>query len=403
MNKNINIKDYNYSLPEHKIAKYPLSQRDKSKLLIYNKSGIKLAEFKDLINILPDNNLLIFNDTKVINARFYFFKETGAKIEIFCLEPSEPQDYALSLSSIGNCKWKCLVGNSKKWKNDILVKKLKINNKEFAFSAKKLDDYKDSYFIEFSWDNTEISFSQILEEYGNVPIPPYLNRNSEEIDKTRYQTVYGVNQGSVAAPTAGLHFTDELIEKLKSRNFKFENLTLHVGAGTFQPVKTDNLQNHPMHIEHFSISKNTIKSVTDNLNNITVVGTTTVRSIESIYCVGRQIMNNINIGNNFFVSQWEAYDYEDNVKTEIVLQTIIDRMTKNNQDYINCSTQIMIVPGYKFRICDRLITNSHQPKSTLLLLVAAFIGNDWRKVYDFALENDFRFLSYGDSMLLNNE
>ena len=403
MNKNINIKDYNYSLPEHKIAKYPLSQRDKSKLLIYNKSGIKLAEFKDLINILPDNNLLIFNDTKVINARFYFFKETGAKIEIFCLEPSEPQDYALSLSSTGNCKWKCLVGNSKKWKNDILVKKLKINNKEFAFSAKKLDDYKDSYFIEFSWDNTEISFSQILEEYGNVPIPPYLNRNSEEIDKTRYQTVYGVNQGSVAAPTAGLHFTDELIEKLKSRNFKFENLTLHVGAGTFQPVKTDNLQNHPMHIEHFSISKNTIKSVTDNLNNITVVGTTTVRSIESIYCVGRQIMNNINIGNNFFVSQWEAYDYEDNVKTEIVLQTIIDRMTKNNQDYINCSTQIMIVPGYKFRICDRLITNSHQPKSTLLLLVAAFIGNDWRKVYDFALENDFRFLSYGDSMLLNNE
>lgn len=399
--QNINIKDFDYNLSDDKIAKYPLQQRDASKLLVFNNSKISTDRFYNISEYIPNDSLILFNNTKVINARLNFKKETGSKIEIFCLEPIKPSDYYLSFNSVENCTWKCLIGNNKKWKEGKLKSKLVIKNYEFTISVSKINNLGDSFEILFEWDNDKICFSDILEAMGNIPIPPYLNRNSEEIDKSRYQTIYSKFEGSVAAPTAGLHFTESLLDKLKANNIIIEDITLHVGAGTFHPVKTDEVYKHEMHTEYFKINKSCIENIIKKYGNITVVGTTTVRTIESTFQVALQVFNNPNISSNdFVVSQFEAYEYDiKSINILAILENLVNWMKKNNYDYLNCATQIMILPGYSFKIVNRLITNFHQPKSTLLLLLAAFIGNEWKKVYSYALDNDFRFLSYGDSSI----
>jgi S-adenosylmethionine:tRNA ribosyltransferase-isomerase len=398
--KHININEFNYELPDEKIAKYPLEQRDLSKLLVFKDKQISEDKFFKLHNYIPENTLLVFNDTKVINARLFFQKETGARIEIFCLEPLNPVDYSQALSTTHNCTWKCLIGNSKKWKNGKLFNEIEINQEKVIVSISKIHEFGDSFEILFAWNNDNISFSQILEAVGNIPIPPYLNRNSEDIDKSRYQTIYSLNQGSVAAPTAGLHFTNAVFENLRQKKIKVDQVTLHVGAGTFHPVKANSIFDHEMHTEHFSINLQTIENLIQNLDNITVVGTTTVRTLESTFQAALQIYNNPKIAtNDFFISQWEAYKHNENLSRMEVLENTVVWMKKNNFVQLNCATQIMIVPGYDFKLTTRLITNFHQPKSTLLLLLAAFIGDSWKDVYKYALNNDFRFLSYGDSSI----
>jgi S-adenosylmethionine:tRNA ribosyltransferase-isomerase len=399
--KNINIEEYNYNLPDNRIAKYPLQGRDSSKLLIYRDEQVSDSVFCDITEYLPKNSLLVFNDSKVINARFEFFKSTGARIEIFCLEPYNPSDYQLSLSAKSKTIWKCLVGNSKKWKNEDLILKIRIDNMEVLFKAIRKENLDDAVLVEFTWNNDAVSLADIFDITGNVPIPPYLNRKAEELDRIRYQTVYGEYKGSVAAPTAGLHFTDDLLNRIKQNSIKCKTVTLHVGAGTFQPVKTDNIADHNMHTEFFSVSKNLVENLLNFYNSISVVGTTSVRSLESIYCIGKQLLNKPNIEEkSFFVSQWEAYKYSKDRDALEVLENLYLWMTERNFDKINCHTQIMIIPGFCFRFTDRLITNFHQPKSTLLMLISAYTETNWKTIYTHALENDYRFLSYGDSMML---
>ncbi len=388
------IKDFNYVLPDSKIAKYPLEKRDESKLLYYQKGSISQDIFKNISNYLSEKTLLVYNNTRVIQARLFFQKPTGAKIEIFCLEPSEPSDYALSLSSSERCTWKCMVGNSKKWKGGILQQTFLWQGIEVVFTAERRVDN----LIEFSWNNKNVTFADILTVVGELPIPPYLNRKSETKDKKTYQTVYSKIDGSVAAPTAGLHFTDEVLKKLKNKNIGFEELTLHVGAGTFKPVQSESIDDHTMHTERIIVTRNTIENIIANLGNITAVGTTSVRTLETLYFIGVNIANHLE--NPFFVEQWQPYQNKNSLSTEKSLQEIITYMSDKKLDFIEAETQILIQPGYTFHLVNSIITNFHQPKSTLLLLVSAFIGNDWEKVYDYALKNDFRFLSYGDSSLL---
>jgi S-adenosylmethionine:tRNA ribosyltransferase-isomerase len=398
--RNININDYNYDLPDEKIAKYPLDERDMSKLLVFDGDKIEEDRFRNISTHLPAGSLLLFNDTKVINARMIFEKETGARIEVFCLDPISPSDYAQAFAQNGRCSWKCLVGNSKKWKDGRLKKSIIVDGKNLDLYITRVREIGNSFEILFEWDNPDICFSQIIDVAGNIPIPPYLNRNSEDIDKVRYQTVYSHYQGSVAAPTAGLHFTERVMGDLKKCNIQSDAVTLHVGAGTFQPVKTDNAAEHEMHTEHFIVKRTTIEKIVQYLGNITITGTTTVRTVESLFCVGAQIFENKDVdAEEFHVSQWEAYEYKDKYDVREILENLLSWMTAKGLEYIRCATQIMIVPGFRFRITDRLITNFHQPKSTLLLLLSAFIGDEWRKVYGYALENNFRFLSYGDSCL----
>lgn len=402
--RNININDYNYDLPDEKIAKYPLDERDMSKLLVFDGDKIEEDRFRNISTHLPAGSLLLFNDTKVINARMIFEKETGARIEVFCLDPISPSDYAQAFAQNGRCSWKCLVGNSKKWKDGRLKKSIIVDGKNLDLYITRVREIGNSFEILFEWDNPDICFSQIIDVAGNIPIPPYLNRNSEDIDKVRYQTVYSHYQGSVAAPTAGLHFTERVMEDLKKCNIESDAVTLHVGAGTFQPVKTDNAADHEMHTEHFIVKRTTIEKIVQYLGNITITGTTTVRTVESLFCVGTQIFENKDVdAEEFHVSQWEAYEYKDKYDAREILENLLSWMTAKGLEYIRCATQIMIVPGFRFRITDRLITNFHQPKSTLLLLLSAFIGDEWRKVYGYALENNFRFLSYGDSCLFLNK
>ncbi|MBQ3989541.1 MAG: S-adenosylmethionine:tRNA ribosyltransferase-isomerase [Bacteroidales bacterium] len=404
MIRNININDYNYDLPDEKIAKYPLDERDMSKLLVFDGDKIEEDRFRNISTHLPAGSLLLFNDTKVINARMIFEKETGARIEVFCLDPISPSDYAQAFAQNGRCSWKCLVGNSKKWKDGRLKKSIIVDGKNLDLYITRVREIGNSFEILFEWDNPDICFSQIIDVGGNIPIPPYLNRNSEDIDKVRYQTVYSHYQGSVAAPTAGLHFTERVMGDLKKCNIQSDAVTLHVGAGTFQPVKTDNAAEHKMHTEHFIVKRTTIEKIVQYLGNITITGTTTVRTVESLFCVGAQIFENKDVAaEEFHVSQWEAYEYKDKYDVREILENLLSWMTAKGLEYIRCATQIMIVPGFRFRITDRLITNFHQPKSTLLLLLSAFIGEDWRKVYNYALENNFRFLSYGDSCLFLNK
>ncbi len=402
--RNININDYNYDLPDEKIAKYPLDERDMSKLLVFDGDKIEEDRFCNISTHLPAGSLLLFNDTKVINARMIFEKETGARIEVFCLDPISPSDYAQAFAQNGRCSWKCLVGNSKKWKDGRLKKNIIVDGKNLDLYITRVREIGNSFEILFEWDNPDICFSQIIDVAGNIPIPPYLNRNSEDIDKVRYQTVYSHYQGSVAAPTAGLHFTERVMGDLKKCNIQSDAVTLHVGAGTFQPVKTDNAAEHEMHTEHFIVKRTTIEKIVQYLGNITITGTTTVRTVESLFCVGTQIFENKDVdAEEFHVSQWEAYEYKDKYDVREILENLLSWMTAKRLEYIRCATQIMIVPGFRFRITDRLITNFHQPKSTLLLLLSAFIGDEWRKVYGYALENNFRFLSYGDSCLFLNK
>ncbi|MBQ6276768.1 MAG: S-adenosylmethionine:tRNA ribosyltransferase-isomerase [Bacteroidales bacterium] len=404
MIRNININDYNYDLPDEKIAKYPLDERDMSKLLVFDGDKIEEDRFRNISTHLPAGSLLLFNDTKVINARMIFEKETGARIEVFCLDPISPSDYAQAFAQNGRCSWKCLVGNSKKWKDGRLKKSIIVDGKNLDLYITRVREIGNSFEILFEWDNPDICFSQIIDVAGNIPIPPYLNRNSEDIDKVRYQTVYSHYQGSVAAPTAGLHFTERVMGDLKKCNIQSDAVTLHVGAGTFQPVKTDNAAEHEMHTEHFIVKRTTIEKIVQYLGNITITGTTTVRTVESLFCVGTQIFENKDVdAEEFHVSQWEAYEYKDKYDAREILENLLSWMTAKGLEYIRCATQIMIVPGFRFRITDRLITNFHQPKSTLLLLLSAFIGDEWRKVYGYALENNFRFLSYGDSCLFLNK
>lgn len=395
--ENIRIEDFSYDLPDERIAKYPLDKRDSSNLLVYKQGNIQKKKFNDIQELINSSSTLIFNNTKVIQARLAFQKETGAQIEIFCLEPIEPAEYNLAFQETKSLKWKCIVGNSKKWKQGILSKYIKVEGNEIELIAKRLESGRESNIIEFSWNNENITFSQILETTGVTPIPPYLNRETEELDKNRYQTVYSKLKGSVAAPTAGLHFTDEILKNLEQKGVSINEVTLHVGAGTFKPVKSETIDDHEMHTEHFVVSKSIIKNLLSAEKNI-VVGTTSVRTLESLYWIGAKLVMENELTSH--INQWEAYKLGYGLSKKEALSSLINYLDDNNLEELHASTQIMIYPGYKFKMVDALITNFHQPKSTLLLLISAFIGDNWKKVYDFALENDFRFLSYGDSSIL---
>jgi len=397
----IHIADYTYVLPDERIAKYPLKNRDASKLLIYRNDNISHTIFSDLPEILPENSLLIFNNSKVIRARLKFRKETGATIEIFCLEPVEPVDVQQAFETMKPVQWRCIVGNAKKWKQGLLQKEIKVNGETIVVKAEKNIQYGQSFIIKFSWSKNNISFADIIENMGTIPIPPYLNRKSEEIDDKRYQTVYSKHKGSVAAPTAGLHFTDDLLKKISVSGATIRNITLHVGAGTFKPVQSETIADHEMHTEHFVVEASVVKEILKNKEKIIAVGTTSVRTIESLYWLGVKLLEREDIRNG--ISQWDPYNLPDNYSEAEALNALLSYMTENNLTYFNSKTAIIIVPGYRFRLVKTLITNFHQPKSTLLLLIGAFIGNNWKKVYDYALKNDFRFLSYGDSSILFSE
>ncbi|MDR3287146.1 MAG: S-adenosylmethionine:tRNA ribosyltransferase-isomerase [Prevotellaceae bacterium] len=398
MNK-IKINEFDYNLPDERIAKFPLPQRDLSKLLIYKDGKIDSKTFCNLADYLNSNSLLIFNNTKVVHARIIFHKATGAQIEIFCLEPIFPNNYEQNFATTAECVWNCTVGNLKKWKNEILKLEFIYNNIHDQLSVEKIDNDGELLKLKFSWDS-QLSFAQIMDVCGKMPIPPYLKRESQEIDTERYQTIYSKQEGSVAAPTAGLHFSNAVLENIKSRNIEIDEITLHVGAGTFKPVKTDFANEHIMHTEHFFVKKSTVEKIIKYLGNITAVGTTSVRTLESLYWLGCRLIKNHN-PEKLNIQQFEPYNNDCKISAEESLHAIINYLGNNNLDQLSASTQIMILPEYKSKIVNRLITNFHQPKSTLLLLVASFIGNDWRKVYDYAMKNDFRFLSYGDSSLLN--
>ncbi len=399
--KHIRIADYNYPLPDERIAKYPLAERDQSKLLVWRENAVSEAHFCDLPDFLQAGDWLIYNNTKVIQARLHFQKETGAQIEIFCLEPRTPSDYQLVFQETETCVWKCLVGNLKKWKEGALSQTLYIDGEFVNLQAERLStDEGMTHDIRFTWDNNTITFAQLLEHFGELPIPPYLNRPTEENDKQTYQTVYSKIDGSVAAPTAGLHFTKDVLRRLTLKGISENEVTLHVGAGTFQPVKSDEIGEHAMHREIISVNKSVIVGLLENLDKIVAVGTTSVRTLESLYYLGCHIAQNPDAP-NLTVAQWEPYENDYNLTTEDALQEIVNYLTQKHLPAIEAATHIMIVPGFRFRIVRKMITNFHQPKSTLLLLIAAFVGDEnWHTIYDYALANDFRFLSYGDSSLL---
>ena len=400
LNQPIYIDEYDYPLPDERIAKYPLQQRDASKLLVYRKGEISENKFSSITDFLPENALLVYNNTRVIQARLVFHKNTGARIEVFCLEPLNPADYAQSLSSTTECVWKCMVGNLKKWKGETLGKTVVIDGRAFSFNVELLHSEGNTHSIRFYWNNTDIHFADILEKAGELPIPPYLHRKTEELDLTSYQTVYSKINGSVAAPTAGLHFTPEVFKELEMKNIQTEELTLHVGAGTFQPVKTRDIAEHQMHTEVISVHRNTIEKIQQKLGNIIAVGTTSVRTLESLYYLSPALSKGEGEAQNLRVSQWRPYETTEDISTYDALQSLLDYLYANKLTTLHAETQIMIKPGYKFRVVNGIVTNFHQPKSTLLLLVSAFVEGNWKEIYDYALMNDFRFLSYGDSSLL---
>ena len=403
--KEIRIEDFDYALPDERIAKYPLTERDHSNLLHWQNGEIEQLHFYDLPDTLTHNDLLVYNNTKVIQARLHFQKETGATIEIFCLEPHAPADYNLVFQENKSCVWKCLVGNSKKWKEGALKQTMYIKDILFQLEATRIESENAgmSHLVRFEWDNEEILFSDILAHFGELPIPPYLNRATEEKDKETYQTVYSKIDGSVAAPTAGLHFTMDVLRRLALNGIREDEITLHVGAGTFQPVKSEEIGGHPMHREIISINKSTIEDLIASAGHIVAVGTTSVRTLESLYYLGCRIALNPE-NPDLMVEQWEPYENNYTLTTKEALQNIVDYLNHNHLSALNAATRIMIVPSFQFRIVNKIITNFHQPKSTLLLLISAFVGiNNWRKIYDFAMENGFRFLSYGDSSLLERD
>ena len=399
--ENIHISDYDYLLPDDKIAKFPKEQRDQSKLLVYQSGEIKEDIFYNLPKYLPKNSLMVFNNTKVIQARLHFKKVSGALIEIFLLEPSMPTDYELMFQTKGYCEWLCLIGNLKKWKEGILVKEFIYNGETVRIEATKKESIGTSHKVALKWDNTSLSFAELIDLIGELPIPPYLNRETEESDKTTYQTVYSKINGSVAAPTAGLHFTNNVLQNLDNCGIEREELTLHVGAGTFKPVKSEELSGHDMHTEYISVSKQTLEKLLSYDASAIAVGTTSVRTLESLYYMGVKLHSNPDLSEQeLHITQWEPYNVKSSLTATEAIEEIIKYLDRNNVSTLHSSTQIMIAPGYNYKIVKLLITNFHQPQSTLLLLVSAFVKGNWKTIYNYALAHDFRFLSYGDSSLL---
>ncbi len=394
----IAIEDFTYNLPDERIAKYPLENRDLSKLLVFKNGTIDQKQFPDIKSVLPANAMLVFNNTKVIQARLKFKKATGAEIEIFCLEPLSPVEVQMAFDSRETTTWKCIVGNARKWKNDPLTKTITIDGEEIVITVEKGEQLSDAYSIVFNWDNNDFSFAEIIENIGLTPIPPYLNRETEEIDLDRYQTVYSEHKGSVAAPTAGLHFTNEILSNLQADGHELLNITLHVGAGTFKPVKSEKIAEHDMHTEHFVITQQSLASLINNTNPTIAVGTTSVRTLESLYWYGVRILENLSIEKG--VQQWDPYNLNGNYSRKEALTALLDFMIENKINTLSGRTSIIIVTGYQFKMINGLVTNFHQPQSTLLLLISAIVGMKWKEIYQYALDNDFRFLSYGDSSLL---
>ena len=410
--QNIRISDYNYELPDDRIAKYPLARRDQSKLLVYDHGRVGESTFCHLPEFLPSGALMVMNNTKVIQARLHFYKETGALIEIFLLEPALPVDYEQMFQTQGRCSWYCLVGNLKKWKEGTLARELKTADGLLRITATRGPQHGTSHLIEFEWSlstlnpqtsnsKPSISFAEVLDAVGELPIPPYLNRSSEESDKTTYQTVYSKIKGSVAAPTAGLHFTPEVLTAIDAKGIDREELTRHVGAGTFKPVKSEEIGGHEMHTEYFAVRRQTLEKLLEHDCQAIAVGTTSVRTLESLYYVGLRLhVDPDKTAEQLHIAQWEPYVTNVAIPVKQAVSTIIAWMDRNSQDVFHGSTQIIIAPGYEYKIVKMLVTNFHQPQSTLLLLVSAFVHGDWHRIYDYALSHDFRFLSYGDSSLL---
>lgn len=399
--RHLRIADYNYPLPEERIAKHPLPQREQCKVLMFKDNTIEQHIFHEVPQLLPANALLIYNNTRVINARLRFSKVTGSQIEIFCLEPVAPRDYQLIFQTTHECTWLCLVGNSKRWKSGALAQEIVIGSETITINATRGERRGNAFEITFSWNGSDVTFATVLEALGEIPIPPYLNRDTEQSDLTDYQTVYSHIDGSVAAPTAGLHFTDEVLAECDRRGIGRRQLTLHVGAGTFQPVKSDNIGDHDMHTEFISVPRDLIAELSTSSRPVIAVGTTSVRTLESLYYVGQILETNpCATEEELRVTQWMPYTTPCEISPRQALQNIVNYLDRHGaSDYLG-STQLMIAPGYSYRIVDGMITNFHQPQSTLLLLVAAFVGNDnWRRIYDYALDHDFRFLSYGDACL----
>ncbi|MBQ8463809.1 MAG: S-adenosylmethionine:tRNA ribosyltransferase-isomerase [Prevotella sp.] len=428
--KHIRISDYNYPLPDERIAKFPLAQRDHSKLLVYEHGRVGEDVFLNLPQHLPQGALMVFNNTKVIQARLHFHKQTGALIEVFLLEPARPADYELMFQTRGRCSWLCMVGNLKKWKEGTLSRQLTIGDVTLTMTATRRQMVGTSHWVDFEWDNPSVSFAEILESVGELPIPPYLNRATQESDKTTYQTVYSKIKGSVAAPTAGLHFTPQVLQALDERGIDREEVTLHVGAGTFKPVKSEEIADHEMHTEYICVHRQTLEKLLRHQCRAIAVGTTSVRTLESLYYMGLKVLRNPAVSEQeLHVSQWEPYLSEElrveseelrveseelRVKSEEfatatpsatpsaeeAIRALLNWLDSNGLSALHSSTQIIIAPGYEYKIVRMLVTNFHQPQSTLLLLVSAFVKGDWRTIYDYALSHDFRFLSYGDSSLL---
>ena len=411
--RNIEIKSYDYNLPDERIAKYPLEERDKSKLLIYKNQGISERHFYNLPEEIPADSLIVFNNTKVIQARLHFRKETGALIEVFCLEPESPRDYQQNFSCEHECTWTCLVGNSKKWKDGALSQTITVDDTEVVLSCERIGESGASQKIHFFWDKP-VSFAKILDAIGELPIPPYLNRETEEKDKQTYQTVYSRIKGSVAAPTAGLHFTEKELQALRDKNVDLEYITLHVGAGTFKPVKSETIEGHDMHTEFISVPRKVIENILNHLKSSTAplvaVGTTSVRTLESLFYIGYKLSQNPDAhAEELVVHQWEPYDISYSLSTIEALENILTYLERTGEENLVTATQILIAPGFQFRLVKTIVTNFHMPQSTLLLLVSAFVDGDslegpnWHNIYKYAMEHDFRFLSYGDSSILFHE
>lgn len=401
--KHIQIKNFNYNLPDERIAKFPLAKRDNSKLLLYRHGEVTEDVFHNIAQYLPKGALMVFNNTKVIQARLHFRKETGALIEVFLLEPYMPADYEQMFQTTGHCSWLCMIGNLKKWKEGTLKRTFDVKGKEVTLVAERKEDVHKSYRVDFSWDASDVSWAELLDAVGELPIPPYLNRETQESDKTTYQTVYSKIKGSVAAPTAGLHFTPEVLADINRHGIDREELTLHVGAGTFKPVKSEEIQDHEMHTEYICVHRQTLEKLIRHEAKAIAVGTTSVRTLESLYYIGVKLEKTLDLSEEeLHVCQWEPY--ENAVAKPITpikaIENILAYLDKHGLSALHTSTQIIIAPGYEYNIVKMLVTNFHQPQSTLLLLVSAFVHGDWRKIYDYALAHDFRFLSYGDSSLL---
>ena len=398
----IHIDEFDYPLPDERIAKFPLAKRDESKLLLYKEGQVGETIFKHITDYLPAGSLMVFNNTRVIQARLLFQKSTGARIEVFCLEPVSPRDYALVFQQTERCSWNCLVGNLKKWKEGVLQRTVSIQGEEVVLSAEKKESHGDSHIVEFSWDNPKYTFADLLDAAGVLPIPPYLHRETEKSDLQTYQTVYSKIKGSVAAPTAGLHFTPEVLSDIDAHGIGREEVTLHVGAGTFKPVKSETLEGHEMHTEFISVRRSSIEKIQKSLGNIIAVGTTSVRTLESLYYMGVILSNHPDAtSEDLVVKQWMPYEEKNNVLSAYdALQQILDYLDRHDADRLVTATQIIIAPGYTFKIVRGIVTNFHQPKSTLILLISAFVKGNWKPIYEYALSHDFRFLSYGDSSLL---